>query len=91
MTEFQRGTQSNIREERHKSWRATSQRAEFEALNRAYTDKFGFPFIIAVRDYDKPGILAAFRERVRNDADTEFAEACAQVERIAELRLQALL
>jgi 2-oxo-4-hydroxy-4-carboxy--5-ureidoimidazoline (OHCU) decarboxylase len=40
-----------------------------------------------VRDHDKAGILAAFRLRLDNDARTEFAEACAQVERIAELRL----
>jgi hypothetical protein len=33
------------------------------------------------------GHLAAFRRRIDNDASTEFAEACAQVERIAELRL----
>ncbi len=37
------------------------ERAEFEALNREYTDKFGFPFIIAVRDHDKASILKAFR------------------------------
>ena len=65
------------------------ERAEFEALNREYTSTFGFPFIIAVRDHDKASILKAFRTRVKNDRDTEFAEACRQVERIAELRLQA--
>lgn len=64
------------------------ERAEFEALNREYTDRFGFPFIIAVRDHDKAAILKSFRVRVKNDRDTEFAEACRQVERIAELRLQ---
>lgn len=67
------------------------ERAEFEALNAEYADKFGFPFIIAVRDHDKAGILAAFRARVGNDRRTEFAEACRQVERIAELRLKELL
>ena len=45
-------------------------------------------FIIAVKDHDKAGILQAFRKRVRSDLETEFAEACAQVERIAELRLK---
>lgn len=63
----------------------------FEALNAEYTDTFGFPFIIAVRDHDKPSILQAFRTRVRNAADVEFAEACRQVERIAELRLKDML
>ena len=67
------------------------ERAEFEALNREYTETFGFPFIIAVRDHEKAGILQAFKERARHDRDTEFAEACAQVVRIAELRLRDVL
>jgi 2-oxo-4-hydroxy-4-carboxy--5-ureidoimidazoline (OHCU) decarboxylase len=44
-----------------------------------------------VRDHDKAGILAAFERRLDNDRETEFAEACRQVERIAELRLLDLL
>lgn len=67
------------------------ERQEFEALNREYTQKFGFPFIIAVRDHDKPSILRVFRSRIGNDRKTEFNEACGQVERIAELRLKAAL
>lgn len=65
-----------------------AERSEFQELNRAYTDKFGFPFIIAVRDHDKSGILAAFKKRINQDRHAEFREACRQVERIAELRLQ---
>lgn len=68
-----------------------AERARFTELNDAYVARFGFPFIVAVRDYDKPGILAAFERRLGHDRDTEFAEACRQVERIAELRLQAAL
>ena len=64
------------------------ERAAFTELNDGYTAKFGFPFIIAVRDNTKATIMEAFRRRVANDRDTEFAEACRQVERIAELRLQ---
>ena len=63
------------------------ERAAFTALNASYVEKFDFPFIIAVRDHDKPSILAAFQRRVAHDRDTEFAEACRQVERIAMLRL----
>ena len=66
-----------------------AERAEFTRLNAAYTAKFSFPFIIAVRDHDKPGVLAAFERRLGNDRATEIAEACRQVERIAELRLNA--
>ena len=68
-----------------------AERAEFERLNAAYVEANGFPFIIAVRDHDKAGILAAFHRRLANDRETEFADACRQVERIAELRLKALL
>ena len=56
-------------------------------MNIKYTKKFGFPFIIAVRDNTKASIIAAFRRRIDNDYDTELSEACHQVERIAQLRL----
>jgi urate oxidase len=68
-----------------------AERERFTMLNTAYVEKFGFPFIIAVRDNTKASILAAFESRIGNDADTEFDTACAQVERIAQLRLEALL
>ncbi len=68
-----------------------AERARFTDLNARYTERHGFPFIIAVRDHDKPGILAAFERRIANDTETEFAEACAQVERIARLRLGDML
>lgn len=64
------------------------ERANFTALNEEYTGKFGFPFIIAVKDNTKATILEAFRRRLGSDRETEFSEACRQVERIAELRLQ---
>ncbi len=67
------------------------ERATFERLNADYTARHGFPFIIAVRDHTKEGILRAFHIRIGQDTATEFATACAQVERIAELRLAALL
>ncbi|MCU0801371.1 MAG: allantoinase PuuE [Rhodobacteraceae bacterium] len=68
-----------------------AERSQFETLNAAYVAKHGFPFIIAVRDHDKAGILAAFQARLAQDTATEFATACAQVERIAALRLKVLL
>ncbi|MBR3369973.1 MAG: allantoinase PuuE [Rhodobacteraceae bacterium] len=67
------------------------ERATFQNLNTAYVQKHGFPFIIAVRDNTKASILAAFKARIDNDSTTEFATACHQVERIAELRLKAML
>ncbi len=64
------------------------ERATFQRLNAEYVARHGFPFIIAVRDNTKSSILAAFQTRIANDTATELATACAQVERIAELRLK---
>ena len=68
-----------------------TERDMFSAQNAAYVEKFGFPFIIAVRDHDKSSIEAAFATRLENDRDAEFTEACRQVERIAFHRLKELL
>ncbi len=68
-----------------------AERNRFTALNTAYVEKHGFPFIIAVRDHDKTGILTAFARRLEQDTTTELAEACRQVERIARLRLEDML
>ena len=59
----------------------------FRSFNEAYKDKFGFPFILAVRGFHRTEILEIFRERVNNDPETEFATALEQVHRIALLRL----
>ena len=67
------------------------ERNTFQRLNADYVAKHGFPFIIAVRDNTRASILAAFDSRIGNDTATEFKAACAQVERIALLRLKALL
>nr|WP_321507128.1 allantoinase PuuE [uncultured Celeribacter sp.] len=64
------------------------ERATFEALNAEYTEKFGFPFIIAVKDNTKATILEAFRARLEHSRDDEFKTACKQVERIAWHRLK---
>ncbi|SFU19896.1 allantoinase PuuE [Sedimentitalea nanhaiensis] len=68
-----------------------AERETFTRLNSAYVEKHGFPFIIAVRDNTKDSIRQAFERRIDNDRATEFAEACRQVERIAELRLRDVL
>lgn len=70
---------------------SAEEHARFTALNSAYTQKFGFPFIIAVKGLTKDDILAAFETRIDNSAQEEFETAKTQVERIALLRLTALL
>jgi chitin deacetylase len=68
-----------------------AERTTFGRLNADYVARHGFPFIIAVRDHTKTSILTAFSTRIGNDSTTEFATACREVERIAELRLREIL
>jgi OHCU decarboxylase len=68
-----------------------AERAKFTQLNGAYVERFGFPFIIAVKGRSKGDILAAFEARIGNEREAEFATACRQVERIALLRLNDML
>ena len=68
-----------------------TERDQFQTLNAAYVAQHGFPFIIAVRDNTKTGILTGFQTRIANDTATEISTACAQVERIAALRLKDML
>jgi len=62
----------------------------FHALNAAYRQKFGFPFIICVRLTDKAGILAAMERRLANDRDTEIATALDEIGEIVRLRLETI-
>ena len=62
----------------------------FRKLNAAYVERFGFPFIIAVKGRSRADILAAFAERLGNDKEAEFATAIDQIHRIAGFRLAAL-
>ena len=65
--------------------------ARLQELNRAYGERFGFPFIVAVRGLDRAAIIAAFERRLGNTREAEMAEALRQVTRIAGLRLAALV
>lgn len=62
--------------------------AEFNRMNEAYNEKFGFPFIVAVKGLDRQQILHVFRQRLQNDADQEFTTALKQVCRIAGFRIE---
>ncbi len=59
----------------------------FERLNRAYKEKFSFPFVICVRRQTRDAILDAFEWRLKNDAGAELATALAEISLIARLRL----
>jgi 2-oxo-4-hydroxy-4-carboxy-5-ureidoimidazoline decarboxylase len=63
--------------------------AIFTKYNTAYREKFGFPFILAVRNATKYTVLSALQGRVGNSAETEFVGALGQVHKIAWMRLLA--
>jgi N-carbamoyl-L-amino-acid hydrolase len=70
--------------------------AQLHQLNRDYNDKFGFPFILAVkgptgRGLARAAVIETFARRLKNARADELAEALRQVHRIAEIRLNALL
>lgn len=60
---------------------------QLQALNQAYKDKFGFPFIIAVKNHTKTSILAAFEARLHHSIEAEQQEALNQIFQITRLRL----
>jgi len=63
---------------------------QFQSLNREYKEKFGFPFIMAVRQSSRLEILRAFSARIENDYDEEFETALQEIHKIARLRLAAM-
>jgi 2-oxo-4-hydroxy-4-carboxy-5-ureidoimidazoline decarboxylase len=65
--------------------------ARFHTLNTRYREKFGFPFILAVKGHTKHSILRSFEARLPHSREEEIAAALEQVYRIAELRLLELL
>ena len=63
---------------------------QFQSLNRAYHDRFGFPFVMAVRGSSRQEILEAFDRRLHNEHNVEFETALAEIHKIARLRLDAM-
>jgi 2-oxo-4-hydroxy-4-carboxy-5-ureidoimidazoline decarboxylase len=62
--------------------------ARFTSLNTAYKQRFGFPFIFAVKGATKHMILGSFEARVGNDLAVEFETALSQVCRIFRFRIE---
>lgn len=65
--------------------------ATLTALNQGYREKFGFPFILAVRGYDRAGIIEQFQRRLGLAPDAEMAESLTQIYKIGRLRLESLI
>jgi 2-oxo-4-hydroxy-4-carboxy-5-ureidoimidazoline decarboxylase len=64
---------------------------QFQHLNQAYSEKFGFPFIIAVKNHTKESILTAFQRRLENSAIQERQQALVEIAEIARFRLTELV
>jgi 2-oxo-4-hydroxy-4-carboxy-5-ureidoimidazoline decarboxylase len=67
---------------------------EFERLrrlNEVYRDKFGFPFLFAVKGSTKHDILEALERRAQSSREEEYLVALDQVYRIARFRLEDIL
>ena len=65
--------------------------ARLTELNQAYGEKFGIPFIIAVKGLTRHDIIAALETRLHHSPESEIAESLNQIYRIGGFRLQALL
>ncbi|QQZ29362.1 2-oxo-4-hydroxy-4-carboxy-5-ureidoimidazoline decarboxylase [Thiothrix subterranea] len=65
--------------------------ARFTELNERYTTRFGFPFIMAVKNATKHQILSGFEQRIDNTPELEFATALEQINRIAAFRIADLV
>jgi 2-oxo-4-hydroxy-4-carboxy-5-ureidoimidazoline decarboxylase len=63
----------------------------FRLLNEAYQEKFGFPFIIAVKNHTATSILEAFVHRIENSVAVEVKQALSEITQIAEFRLLELI
>ncbi|OMF21117.1 OHCU decarboxylase [Paenibacillus sp. FSL H8-0259] len=60
-------------------------------LNAAYTEKFQFPFILAVRGKNKDDIINAIRDRVDRSLQEEWDQALQEIGKITRFRLEDLL
>jgi len=66
---------------------------EFEAFTRtntAYRERFGFPFVICVREHTKESILRVAAERLEHTRDEEVRVALEEIAKIARLRMREL-
>lgn len=61
--------------------------AQFTALNQAYHERFGFPFVICARENKKESILAGFAARLQNTREQEIRTALDEIAKICWLRL----
>lgn len=64
---------------------------QFAALNKAYSAKFGFPFILAVKGHTKESIYQAMKERINHTKEQEFQSALTEIFAISKFRLAEIV
>ncbi|MFZ4289018.1 2-oxo-4-hydroxy-4-carboxy-5-ureidoimidazoline decarboxylase [Variovorax sp. HJSM1_2] len=80
----EQGTLSLARLEAHEAER-------WNALNRAYRTRFGFPFILCIRRHTRASALQAFEQRLQRDRASELHTALDEIAAITRLRLERLV
>jgi 2-oxo-4-hydroxy-4-carboxy-5-ureidoimidazoline decarboxylase len=65
--------------------------ADLQSLNTRYNEKFGFPFIVAVRGHTRHSIMALMAQRLGHSVIEEQRECLTQIYKIGEFRLADLL
>lgn len=82
-------TDASLAEQRGLAMAAAPAAADLPALNRAYRDRFGFPFIVCVARHTPENILRTLHARLARDPASEPNAALAEVAHITRLRLAA--
>jgi allantoate deiminase/N-carbamoyl-L-amino-acid hydrolase len=82
-------TAASMREQRRAGLAdCTPQELErLNSLNAAYTSRFGFPFVLAVRGHTPQSVIAALERRLTHDASQELGAALVEICSIARFRL----
>lgn len=62
-----------------------------QSLNSTYREKFGFPFVMAVKGFNRTDILTAFESRLAGDKASERRQSLSEIYKIARFRLNDLV
>ena len=65
------------------------QAARLGRATMAYREKFGFPFVVCVREHTPASIIASAERRLASSAEDERRTALGEIAKIAALRLEA--
>lgn len=65
--------------------------ARLRGLNAQYRERFGFPFVIAVKGLSRYQIMDTVKARLNNNTELEFQTCLTEIGKIARFRLDALL